>query len=95
MLWSQTSSQKKPCTQIIGDPCTVCGSIPDIIPEEAGDERRRAKLVDHVIVDEPILKALAVDDRSARVVEDVEAARHLAAVACGGSACATHSAAVK
>ena len=37
--------------------------VPHVIPEEARDERRHAHPVQHVVVDEPLLERLPVDDR--------------------------------
>ena len=39
------------------------GQCDALIPEEAADQRRRSDLVEHVVVDKPVLKGLALDRR--------------------------------
>ena len=46
---------------------------PGVVPVKAVDELAGPDLIEHVRVDEPLAKGLAVDDRGAAVVEDVEA----------------------
>ena len=76
--------------------CTLrCGVVsvfllysPEIVPEEARDKRRHADLVEHVVVDEPVLEGLVVNHCGARMVPEVKPARSFAAVASRRSAIA-------